>query len=173
MIFRSFKCKNAEIIKPLYKSLVRPHLDYCVQAWRPHLQKDIAVLESVQRRATRMIQECKNKRYEDRLIILHLTTLETRRLRADLLLTFKILNGLDGIHENKIFVRRTVNGICTRGHNLKLFKTCCKLDVKKFNFGSRVINEWNNLPEYVVNSSSINDFKGKIDHYLAFTRGLI
>ena len=41
MIRRSFMCKDREIILQLYKSLVRPHLEYCVQAWRPHLQKDI------------------------------------------------------------------------------------------------------------------------------------
>jgi len=38
MIRRSFVCKDREIILQLYKSLVRPHLEYCVQAWRPHLQ---------------------------------------------------------------------------------------------------------------------------------------
>ena len=173
MISRSFKCKNAEIIKPLYKSLVRPHLDYCVQAWRPHLQKDISILESVQRRATRMIYECKTKSYEERLNLLRLTTLETRRLRADLLLTFKILNGLEGIHEDKVFKRRPINVFGTRGHKYKLFKSFCKLDVKKFSFGNRVINEWNSLPDAVVNSVSINDFKGKLDHHLALMRGFI
>ena len=53
---RGFKNKTKEIMLPLYKSMVRPHLDYCKQAWKPHLKKDIDKLEKVQRRATKMIE---------------------------------------------------------------------------------------------------------------------
>ena len=77
---------------PLYKSIVRPHLDYCVQAWRPH-RKDIDKLEKVQRRATKMVEGLEGYSYRDRLRILGLTTLETRFLRADLIEVFKILKG--------------------------------------------------------------------------------
>ena len=55
LIRRTITCRSKEIIVRLYKSLVRPHLEYCIQAWRPHLVKDIDILEKVQRRATRMI----------------------------------------------------------------------------------------------------------------------
>ena len=56
MIDGNFKCKARKVVLPLYKSIVRPHLDYCVQAWRPHYRKDIDKLEKVQRRATRMVE---------------------------------------------------------------------------------------------------------------------
>ena len=49
MIAKTFENRGKEIILQLYKSLVRPHLDYCIQPWRPHLVKDIEVLEKVQR----------------------------------------------------------------------------------------------------------------------------
>ena len=56
MINRNLKCKAKKVILPLYKSIVRPHLDYCVQSWRPHYRRDIDKLEKVQKRATRMVE---------------------------------------------------------------------------------------------------------------------
>jgi hypothetical protein len=50
-----------------------------VQAWRPHLRKDIELIEGVQRRVTKLVVDLKGKGYEDRLRMLGLQTLETRR----------------------------------------------------------------------------------------------
>ena len=49
---------------------MRSHLDYCVQAWRPHYRKDIDKLEKVQRRATKMVEGLERYSYSDRLRIL-------------------------------------------------------------------------------------------------------
>ena len=76
----------------LYKTLVRPHLEYCVQAWSPHLKKDIEILESVQRRATRMVNKCRGLSYEERLKVCGLTTLERRREQRDLIETYKLIS---------------------------------------------------------------------------------
>ena len=70
-------CKDKELILQLYKSLVRPRLDYCIQAWRPYHKKDINVLERVQKRATKLISGLSEMGYEESLKILGLTTLET------------------------------------------------------------------------------------------------
>ena len=67
--------------------------------------KDIAVLEKVQRRATRMIRECKGKTYEEGLKLVGVTTLENRRLRADLIVMFKIILGYEGLDEGTFFKR--------------------------------------------------------------------
>ena len=83
MIKRNITYREKNSIIPLYKSIVRPHLEYCIQAWRPHLKKDIDKLERVQRRATKLIPELRILSYEDRVQQCKLTTLETRRVRCD------------------------------------------------------------------------------------------
>ena len=49
--------KENELIIPLYKTIVRLYLEYCMQAWKPYRKKDIDILERVQRRATKIIQK--------------------------------------------------------------------------------------------------------------------
>ena len=97
MIGRSFINKVVDIILPLYKSLVRLRLEYCVQAWSPFLRKDIELLEKIKKRATRMIDGFADKDYSDRLKELGLTTLETRRKRGNLIEAFKILKGFEDV----------------------------------------------------------------------------
>ncbi len=79
-ISRNFLFKNKDVILPLYISLVRPHLEYTVQSWSPHYAKDIAKLEAVQWRATKMITSLHNKSCEARLAQLNLFSLEKWRL---------------------------------------------------------------------------------------------
>ena len=55
MIRRNITYKEKSLIVPLYKAIVRPHLEYFTQEWNPHLRKDIDMLEKIQRRATKLI----------------------------------------------------------------------------------------------------------------------
>ena len=57
MIEGNIKCKNAAIFMKLCKSLVRPGLDYCIEAWSPYHRKDIKVVERVQKQATKMVMD--------------------------------------------------------------------------------------------------------------------
>ena len=68
MIRRNITYKENSLIAPLYKAIVRPHLEYCIPAWNPHLMKDIYIdmLEKIQRRATKLIPELRDLRYEER-----------------------------------------------------------------------------------------------------------
>ena len=127
-------------VSQLYKSLVRPHLEYATQAWRPYRQRHIDLLEKVQRRATRMMHELKGLPYEERLRRAGLLSLETRRMRTDLLQVYKILHQIDDIPVNDLFQMNT--GI-TRGHNYKLKKDYSRLDVRKYFFSQRTVTEWN------------------------------
>ncbi len=78
-INRNFSFKNKDIILPLHVSLVKPHLEYAVQFWLHNHTEDIAKLEAVQRRATKMITFLRNKSYEERLASLNLFSLAKRR----------------------------------------------------------------------------------------------
>uniref|UniRef100_A0A3B3TCX1 Reverse transcriptase domain-containing protein n=1 Tax=Paramormyrops kingsleyae TaxID=1676925 RepID=A0A3B3TCX1_9TELE len=83
-ISRCVEFKSRELMPRLYNSLVRPHLEYCVQVWSPYLKKDIAALEKVQCRAIRMILGLRGMSYEERLAELNLFSLTQRILRGDL-----------------------------------------------------------------------------------------
>ena len=169
MINRSFTFKTKDNILQLYKSLVRPHVEYCIQVWRPHLVKDISLLENVQHRATRMIPSLRSLSYEQRLVALKLTTLETRRLRGDLIEVFKIVKGFDDVNVSDFFSFAHTD---LRGHSFKLFKPRFNTNIGKFAFTNRVVDEWNMLPVDVVSSNTVLNFKVKLDEYLRNGRGL-
>ena len=78
IIRRTITYKEKHLIVPLYKAMVRPHFEYCIQAWRPYC-KDIDKLERIQRRAIKMITELRDFSYKSRLLECGLTTLATRR----------------------------------------------------------------------------------------------
>ena len=82
MIRRNITYKDNSLIVPLYKAIVRPHLEYCIQAWSPYLRKDIDMFEKIQRRATKLNPGLRDLTYEKRLKECGLTTLETRRFRG-------------------------------------------------------------------------------------------
>src|SRR5215467_11751771 len=163
LIRRNIAHKSKEVILRLYKSLVRPHLEYCIQVWSPYLKKDIELLEKVQRRATKMISELRHLSYEQRLNRLGLITLEKRRIRGDFMQAFKIIKGIDKVDYTRFFTLNVDRR--TRGHRYKLIKKRTKLAMRKNFFSQRVVSAWNKLPDRVVEVNSVNAFKNELDRF--------
>ena len=133
LIKKTFTYITKESFLILYKTYVRPHLEYCVQAWSPHFQKEKDVLEKVQRRATKMVPELRQLPYENRLKQLGIFTLENRRIRGDVIEVFKIINGIENVQqENFFFIKRAYRGL--RGHPFVLEKQRSKYDLRKYFF---------------------------------------
>ena len=105
MIKRNFTYRSKEVVLKLYKSLLRPHLDYAIHAWSSYVEKDKQILEKVQARATKLIPSIQHLPYEERLARLKLTTLERRRERGDLIQTFRIMTQIDKTKPEHFFER--------------------------------------------------------------------
>ena len=120
----NFRYKNKELILPLYKSLVRLHLEHALQFWSPHLRRDIDKMEKTQRIATEMIPEIRNHSYHHRIQDLDLISLVQRRLRVQLIEVFKYLNR---------FTTASARGLCECDLNDRTRNNGAKLIVKHFN----------------------------------------
>ncbi|CAJ0967591.1 unnamed protein product [Ranitomeya imitator] len=163
-IKRGLDTHDESIILPLYKSLVRPHMEYCVQFWAPVLRKDIMELERVQRRATKLIKGMGELQYPDRLAKLGLFSLEKRRLRGDLITMYKYIRGQYKYLAEDLFIPRKVTG--TRGHSLRLEERRFFHQHRRGFFTVRAVRIWNCLPEEVAMANSVEGFKRGLDVFL-------
>ena len=146
----------------LYKSLVRPVLEYASPVWSPVKRGKIEHLEPVQRRMTKIIPVLK-KSYSERLKQLGLPTLEYRRLRTDLIQIYKIIHDL----EYKPVGLSLELSDCgkTRGHKFKIKKLSCNTKYRQNVLALRTINWWNQLPNKVVEAENI--FKDRLNVHFA------
>ena len=165
MIKRTFSTLNKETFLTLYSTYIKPHLEHCIQVWAPYFNKDIDILEKVQRRATKLVWCTKNLSYEQRLEYLGLYSLSRRRQRGDLIETYKILRNTEDIDYRKFFIR--ADNVQLRGHNYST--NCTKTD------------HWNNaectssaselwtagiLPQEVIDAPSLEIFKNRLGKFM-------
>ena len=153
----AFKFLSVHSLSVLYKSFVLPLLEYCSVVWCPYYVRDIEILEKVQRRFTRILPVFRDLPYKDRLEKYHLSSLFARRLYFDLLCVFKIIHGFIDVDANSFF--DFGSDPRTRGHDYKIKALRSRLDLRSHWFVSRVIPHWNDLPAFVVRSSTIKGFK--------------
>ena len=114
-------------------------------------------IERVQRFFTKRLSGLWNTEYSRRLQLLNLLPLERRREIYDLVLCYKILHGHNDTMLSDSFTKSMISK--TRGHEYKLLKNHCSVDLTKYYFTNRVIDHWNSLPSDIVKAPSAVAFK--------------
>jgi ribonuclease P/MRP protein subunit RPP40 len=154
----------------LFKVYVRPHLEYAVVSWSPWTVEDKEVLEKVQRRAVGMVSNLRGRTYEARLAELGMTTLSDRRVRGDMIATYKIMSGKDKVEPGVFFDlvaegagprTRAVTGV----QNIRVVGS--RLDLRRYSFSQRVVNMWNSLPDTLKGVGTVLGFKVGYDEWMS------
>ena len=147
-----------------YTSLVHPVLHYCSPVWSPHLRKDSATFEKVQRRTRRYAirNTGRDMSYEERLKVLKWPTLHQRRLFSSLTECYKTANSLNELHLFEYFTFAHDFRPLRTNHRHKLKPLPAKLNSFKYSFCANIVNEWNNLPKKVAKAKTLNIFKNRL-----------
>jgi hypothetical protein len=165
IIKRNFSNVSKECFVNLYKSLVKPHVEYANTVWAPKRICDIEKIEKVQMKATQILFKDKKMSYEQRLRYLKLPTLKYRQLRGDMIQMYKfITDKYDPSCNLNLLFRSGLNiSVETRGNKYRVVSTLCKYDLRKHFFVNRNIQIWNSLPNYVVMATNVHVFKSNLD----------
>ena len=135
---------NPEMFAQIFKSLVRPHVEYAAPVWTPHKISEMEAIENVQRRETKIIPGLSHFTDPERLRKLKLPTLAYPRERGDTIQTFKLTTDFEGYGKQLPgLLQRSITDL--RGHNKKLFVQGANKNIKKFSFPNQVTKNWNNL----------------------------
>ena len=167
VIKRSVGIVNKKVFSMLYKSLVRPILEYAVPVWCPYLVKDIHALECVQRRASRLAlnQRKGEMSHEDRCQLLNWPTLCERRTYLSLVECYKIVFSCYHLKFEDFF-EFTMTKSTRAKHPYKLYVKPARLNCYKNSFFIRIVKHWNSLPRDIVEAESLQLFKSKLKLYM-------
>ncbi|XP_069108237.1 uncharacterized protein [Argopecten irradians] len=129
--------------------------------------KHIEQLEGVQRKATKQLPGMDNLSYPERLKKLKLPTLSYRRVRGDMIETYKAVTGRydKGATQFTRMWSDTSERSSTRTNSLKIFPQHTKTSIRKNSFSVRIASIWNNLPDHVVTSKTLDTFKNRLDNH--------
>ena len=164
IIHRSFSYLDKRMFILLYKTIVRPILEYGNSIWSPLYKRQSISIENVQRRATRMLYGLKYLSYEQRLVLLDLPSLKYRRLRGDLIQLYKIVHNANDLDQSDFFTFSTIK--FTRGDQFKIYISRCNTRIRQISFINRIVKTWNSIRFETKNVSSVDRFKVLIDEEL-------
>ena len=170
-IAKAFHYRDRNIFLNLYKKYVRVHLEYSSPSWCPWQTGDIEDLEKVQKKAVGMISGLQGTNYEEKLRELKLPSLKLRRMRADMIQTFKIIRGVDKVDKDTWFKPTIPGRPATRNVNNNGIENGMQVlfqhtEIGKNFFSTRATKEWNLLPETVKSALTISVFKKRLDVHI-------
>ena len=167
-ISRAFHFRDKNVFIKLYKQYVRCHLEFATSAWNPWTVTDTNLLESVQIRAVKMVTGLSGQTYEEKLKEIGLPSLAARRIRADMLQVFKIVNGFDKVDSNNwfTFVDQRERNTRSTADSLNLIQPGAKTEVRKQFFSCRVVKQWNSIPYDIKRARNPDQFKLLYDKWM-------
>jgi hypothetical protein len=162
LLYRGFQTRDPTFLKQAYLTYIRPLLEYCSNAWNPHLKKLINAIENVQRHFTKRIPSLQSLTYLERLAFLDLESLELRRLKSDLTLYYNIWHNHSSIPFIDHFNLSTFNQSTRSSNTARLTKDITGPTYLNHHFFNRAIECWNSLPVSIINCPSVRSFKNKL-----------
>jgi len=157
LLFTCFISRDTTTLVRAFIVYVRPLLEYASRVWSPCHVAAIRQIESGQRKFTNKLAGPKDLSYSERLVRSGIERLEFRRIKQELILTYKIHFGLQNFTVSDFFTPANIDRD-TRGPKYKLTKNHCRVDVRKYFFAERIVKRWNNLPAQAHDYSSLSIF---------------
>ena len=166
VVRRSFNIRDIDFRLQMFKTFIRPLLEFATCVWSPHTNTHIILLESVQRQFTKYFPDMPDVPYYDRCLSLGIAPLYTRRLMFDLIMIYNILHGFVHFPSNPF----TVNPRSTRSHTYNICHISSTKDVWRYHFTVRTISTWNDLSPSVTSAPNVSCFRSRLLRDASFSR---
>jgi hypothetical protein len=167
---RNLVTRDKKVILRIYKSLIRPTLEYASSVWSPERTGLCIIVEKVQRKVTKLV--VRDGPYSARLEMLELPTLRWRRNYLDLLQVHRIIHGDQALRKELFTFSSEVSNASTRRHRFAIYKPYVRTDILKNHFVCRVVDHWNSLPDELLDLTRFDLFKRRLKCYL-LSNGII
>lgn len=158
---RNLRRCSTKVKEQAYHTYVRPTLEYASTVWNPYTAELVKQMEMIQRRAARFVVSDFHRRHSVTSMLQNLqwASLQERRAHSDVIMVYRIMNGLVAIPVEPYFVTTSPS---TRGHSIRLLQPHCRIQAYQYSFFPRVVHLWNDLPASVVTAPTLETFKNRL-----------
>ena len=163
LVQKVFVSRSKSLLLAIYKSRIRPLLEFGCILWCPYRLYLSEQIERVQHRFSRLFPDLRLLPYRERLKDLNLYSLRTRRLRYKLIFLYKMLNNLIDLDPTDFFVFSTSSSL--RGNSLRLIPPSSSKDCRRHFFTVDTVFHWNNMLDVEVKVPNVVSFKRSVASY--------